>query len=70
MSENFIQLSRNEKTFSILQDHPNAFLLLSLIALRARRTKGSPIGLEIGECYIGDFRSCGKAFNFRRLGHK
>lgn len=59
MSKGFIQLSRSEKVEWLILNHPNAFLLLTIIALRARRISGSPDGFEIGECHIGDYKSCG-----------
>ena len=59
MSENFIKLNRSQETEYLLEHYPNAFLLLSLIALRARRTSGHLDGLEIGECYIGDHKKSG-----------
>jgi len=59
MSERFIKLSRSERTEWLLENHPNAFLLLTQIALRARRTSNSPDGYEIGECHIGDYEAAG-----------
>jgi hypothetical protein len=59
MSKSYIQLARSEKVEWLLATHPNAFLLLTLIALRARRTRNSPDGLEIGECHIGDYEKAG-----------
>lgn len=59
MAETFIKLKRNEITLDLLECHPNAFLLLSLIALRARRTKNHIRNLDICECHIGDFKACG-----------
>lgn len=59
MSERFIKLNRSDRLFWLLEAHPNAFLLLSLIALRARRISGHPDGLEIGEAYIGDWKKAG-----------
>lgn len=54
----FIQLKRNEEVFNLIRKRPSAFLLLTLIAFRARRTKENQFdGLEIGEAYIGDFKS-------------
>lgn len=44
----------------MLQNAPDCFLLLSLIAIRARRTdENNWDGLEIGEAKLGDFKSCG-----------
>jgi hypothetical protein len=58
MSDNgFIKLKRSQDTEYLLQKHPNAFLLLTLISIRARRYDGNPDGLQIGECYIGDWKT-------------
>jgi hypothetical protein len=51
MSEIFLKLVKSEETDYLLFNHPNAFLLLTLIAKRAKR--------ESGECQIGDYKSCG-----------
>lgn len=59
MSKSYIQLARSEKVEWLLANYPNAFLLLTQIALRARRTLNSPDGFEIGECHIGDFKNAG-----------
>ena len=59
MSEGFIQQSRDEEKLYLLRYHPNAFLLLTLIADRARRYAGGPDGLLPGQCYIGDYEACG-----------
>jgi len=56
----FIQLLKCEETERLLKDHTNEFLLLTLIAYRARRTAiPSPGGLQIGQALIGDYKSCG-----------
>lgn len=58
----FIKFNRNSsKYFRMLEERPTAFLLLSLIANRARRTneKDLMIDLEIGEALIGDFFAYG-----------
>ncbi|BBO76143.1 hypothetical protein DSCW_35600 [Desulfosarcina widdelii] len=55
----FIQMMRSEETRELLQ-RPNEFMLLALIAYRAKRTNGfSAHNLEIGEALIGDHKSCG-----------
>ena len=60
MSKRFIQLSNDsELVFHMLEKLPNAFLLLSLISLRARRIPGHPDGLEVGDAQIGDWKACG-----------
>ena len=55
----FIKLQRSEATWELLQDG-NAFVLLTQIALRAKRTgEFSVHGLRIGQALIGDYRACG-----------
>ena len=57
--DRFIKFIHSEESDYLLENYPNAFLLLSLIAGRARRVSGKPDGLEIGECYIGDYEKAG-----------
>lgn len=59
MSQRFIKFIDSEEAHFLLVKHPKAFLLLHLIAKRARRIPGLPDGLEIGEALIGDFKECG-----------
>lgn len=62
MSKKFIKLIRHEDSHQILpliEKHPNAFLLLTVIALRARRTLDPVNGLDVGQCYLGDYRHYG-----------
>jgi hypothetical protein len=59
MSSSFIKLIRSEKSDWLQENYPNAFLLLCLIAKRARRYNGHPDGLEIGMAYIGDYKKAG-----------
>jgi len=58
MKQNYIQLGREDRTRWLISTYPNAFLLLSLIAINARRVDGYPDGLEIGDAII-DCKSCG-----------
>jgi hypothetical protein len=53
MSERFIKLYPSDELQWLLINHANAFILLSLIALRARRQNGNPDGLIIGDALIG-----------------
>lgn len=55
----FIKLIDSEKTEWLLFKHPNAFLLLTIIAKRARRISGHIDGLQIGDALIGDHESAG-----------
>jgi hypothetical protein len=59
MSEGFIKLLRSEAARELLRDG-KAFLLLTAIASRAKRTGDLNIhGLEIGQALIGDHASYG-----------
>jgi len=54
-----VMLVRGEETNEILKD-PDAFVLLTQIATRAKRNETFNIhGLEQGEALIGDYRNCG-----------
>lgn len=56
----FIKFIRDsEESDFLLEKYPNAFLLLCLIAKRARRVANHPDGLEIGQAYLGDHFKCG-----------
>ena len=59
MSKGFIKLNRCETTEWLLTKHPNAYLLLTLIALRAQRTADHPSGIKVGEALIGDHEAAG-----------
>jgi hypothetical protein len=57
---NFIMLQRSVQTLELIEHQPRSFLLLALIALRAKRTNNHPDrNLQIGEAYIGDYRAYG-----------
>jgi hypothetical protein len=57
----FLKLMRTEDAENLLLRFPNAFLLLTLIAWRARRAAGKCkwTGLEQGQAMVGDHDSCG-----------
>lgn len=55
----FIQFIPSDKSAYLRQNHPSAFLLLSLIAERARRTPDGYDGLQIGDAILGDYQSAG-----------
>lgn len=59
MSESFVKLIRSEEMRYLARKHPNAFILLTFIAERARRENGHPDGLTIGQCHIGDYKEYG-----------
>lgn len=53
MSEpNYVQLMRSEEAKFLLAYHPNAFIVLSFIAIHARRVSGLPDGLIIGDALV------------------
>ena len=55
----FVALHATEETNELLKRHPNAFLLLTQIALRAK-WKDCPITkLKAGQAFIGDWRNAG-----------
>lgn len=58
MSERFIKFIPGPEA-EFLQSKPFANSLLQLIATRARREDGHPDGLNIGECWIGDYDAIG-----------
>ena len=59
MNRGFVKLNRSDETFELLQD-PHAFTLLTVIAVRARRTEKFNIhNLRPGEALIGDYASYG-----------
>ncbi len=54
MNHGFIKLQRSPETWELLQDK-NAFILLTVIALRARRTDEFNLhNLQSGEALVGD----------------
>lgn len=60
MSERFIKYIVNkEKNSWLRRNHPNAFLLLTLIAERLKWNENEFNGIEIGDACIGDYREAG-----------
>tara|TARA_R100000750_G_scaffold29451_1_gene18598 strand:- start:1757 stop:2449 length:693 start_codon:yes stop_codon:yes gene_type:complete len=61
MSSGYIKLNRCADLENMIVRRPNAFMLLTLIAIRARWSEDSCkiTGLTQGQAYIGDYRSCG-----------
>lgn len=56
MSSGYLQFTRNSEEIELFRLRPSAFLLLALIAQRAKRTEDHPNkDLEIGEALIGDW---------------
>jgi len=59
MSDGYVKLARDEATWELLEDY-KAFALLTVIALRARRTDGfNRHNLQIGQALIGDYEAYG-----------
>lgn len=58
-SERFIKFKPSEEADWLLANYPFAYLLLNLVAIRARRTPNDPGGLQIGEAHIGDYSAIG-----------
>ena len=55
----FIALHCGDEAQALLENHPNAFLLLSQIAMRAK-WKDCPItGMKAGEAFVGDWKKAG-----------
>lgn len=52
MSKNFVQLIRSDKALKLLSTNPNAYLLLTYIALHATREDDFIHDLFEGECFI------------------
>lgn len=52
MSSGFIKLNRSDEILSLINSYPEAFLLLTIIALRARRSDCQISGLKTGEATI------------------
>ena len=56
---NYYQTLRTEENLELMK-YPNAYVLLSLIAFRAKRTdKWNGLGLKPGEALIGDYKTIG-----------
>jgi uncharacterized phage protein (TIGR02220 family) len=57
----WIKLMRSAELLEVLEHYPNAFTLLTLIAVRARRSdeKLNPHNLGLGEALIGDYQAAG-----------
>lgn len=56
---NFIALHRTDEAMTLLKRHPNAFLLLTQIAMRAKYKPCPVTKLEVGQAFIGDWREAG-----------
>ena len=55
----YVQLFRSESTYELMKE-PAAFMLLTIIALRAQRTtQFNSANLKIGQAFVGDHKSIG-----------
>ena len=70
MSQGFIALHRGENAETLLAKYPNAFLLLTQIALRAQWKDNLITGVKAGEAFLGDYQSAGikteKAYRYAK----
>ena len=68
----FIKLMRSDEAKELLENEPNCFLILNLIAYRAKRTNAfSALDLKIGEALLGDNGACGlTSRNYRTAKEK
>ncbi len=59
--EKFVQFVRKSENFwELIKRRPSAFVLLSIVAMRAKRTDSTNFNdLEVGEAYIGDYKNYG-----------
>jgi len=57
----FVALHRSDEVLALMERHPNAFLLLSQIGIRARWSDEvcQITGLKKGQAYIGDWQKAG-----------
>jgi len=55
----WVKFHRSEEAAALLSRHPNAFLLLSQIALRARWKDCSITKMKAGEAFLGDWKEAG-----------
>ena len=58
-NQGFIALHRGEVAETLLAKHPNAFLLLAQIAMRAKWKDDLITGMKQGEAFVGDFKQAG-----------
>jgi len=67
----FIKLNRNSsKLYEMLRKRSTSFSLLTLIALRSRRTNEINDGIEVGEALIGDYKEYGATQQIYRSDKK
>ncbi len=66
MDGKYVKALRTRDGLDLLKKSHNAFILLYVIAQRARRTKDMADNLEIGEALIGDY----KEYGFTRMNYR
>ncbi len=59
MSERFLKFIPSPAAIKFAIQYKNAFVLLMIIAERARRFNGDPDGLTIGQCHLGSHKNYG-----------
>lgn len=59
MCERFLKFIPSEAAIKFAIKYKNAFVLLMIIAERARRRNGDPDGLTIGQCHLGSHKNYG-----------
>jgi hypothetical protein len=59
MSERFLKFIPSKASMEFAIKYKNAFILLLIIAERARRFNGDPDGLKIGQCHLGNHKNYG-----------
>ncbi len=70
VAETYIKSARCEEAWTLLKKNYHAFILLWVIAQRARRIKDEINKLEIGEAMIGDFENYGMSKQNYRTAKK
>lgn len=58
-NQRFIKFKPSGTVLWLIENYPLAHVLLTIIAIRARRVSNLPDELEIGECFIGDWKAYG-----------
>ena len=57
--QSFIKMNRWEEIDNMILEYPNAFILITVIARRARRIESKILWLNIWECFIWDHENYG-----------
>ncbi len=63
----FLKIKRSGKLLELIKTRPTAYGLLTLIALRAKRTTDTSMdGLKVGQAYVGDYKNYGVTMQIYR----